>query len=482
MKVKLIIFLFLFLSVRLLATNYYVAPYGSDLNPGISVAQPWQTWQKAFTSASAGDTVYFRGGIYTTLNMVQCNLSGTETSPIVFMNYPGETPILDGENKTTWSHGIYIENQQYIVLRGLTFRNNYQLGDGDEPSGIVLNNCNNISIENCSSYNNGKRGFYIYDSDAISIQNCDAYNNADNLQADSPGAGGDGFLIDDDGSEDDISSFVAIQGCRAWHNSDDGFEFAGRGKFQIQVCWSWHNGYLDGGDGIGFNYGLKDSQIKVYNNTSYRNGGYGFNILNTSVSDGQELSRIYRNNVAYYNSDTLNIETDALYTHDHNSWDWPPVAITNADFISVDSVGITGPRQIDGSLPDLNFLKLSPSSNLIDAGIDIGLPYNGLAPDLGAYEGGVSQIINSFSTSESIIINCIATDNISAGFQANSTVNLSINLDRQADSLALVELYNSTNGPGWTNNDNWLTGSIDTWYGITVSGDRVTEINLYRII
>ena len=49
---------------------------------------------------------------------------------------------------------------------------------------------------------------------------------------------------------------------------------------------------------------------------------------------------------------------------------------------------------------------------------------------------------------------------------------------REEDSLALVDLYNSTNGDGWTNNTNWLSGSIDTWYGVTVSGDRVTWLNL----
>ncbi|MBL7861358.1 MAG: VCBS repeat-containing protein [Cyclobacteriaceae bacterium] len=47
-----------------------------------------------------------------------------------------------------------------------------------------------------------------------------------------------------------------------------------------------------------------------------------------------------------------------------------------------------------------------------------------------------------------------------------------------ADSLALVQLYTDTNGPGWTNNSNWLTGPVDTWYGITVSGGRITGINL----
>ena len=51
-------------------------------------------------------------------------------------------------------------------------------------------------------------------------------------------------------------------------------------------------------------------------------------------------------------------------------------------------------------------------------------------------------------------------------------------LDLHSDSLALVALYNSTNGANWTNNTNWLTGNVSTWYGVTVSGDRVTEIDL----
>ena len=49
---------------------------------------------------------------------------------------------------------------------------------------------------------------------------------------------------------------------------------------------------------------------------------------------------------------------------------------------------------------------------------------------------------------------------------------------RRLDSLALVALYNSTDGPNWVNNTNWLTGPLDTWHGI-VCTDRVTSINLY---
>ena len=46
------------------------------------------------------------------------------------------------------------------------------------------------------------------------------------------------------------------------------------------------------------------------------------------------------------------------------------------------------------------------------------------------------------------------------------------------DSLALVSLYSKTNGPGWTNKANWLTGYVQNWYGITVTAGRVTDISL----
>jgi hypothetical protein len=47
------------------------------------------------------------------------------------------------------------------------------------------------------------------------------------------------------------------------------------------------------------------------------------------------------------------------------------------------------------------------------------------------------------------------------------------------DSLALVDFYNSTNGPGWTNHTNWLSSApVSNWYGVTTTSGRVTEISL----
>ena len=56
------------------------------------------------------------------------------------------------------------------------------------------------------------------------------------------------------------------------------------------------------------------------------------------------------------------------------------------DFESISIEELKASRQADGSLPDVNFLKLKENSDLIDKGIDVGLPFLGKAPDLGAFE------------------------------------------------------------------------------------------------
>ena len=50
----------------------------------------------------------------------------------------------------------------------------------------------------------------------------------------------------------------------------------------------------------------------------------------------------------------------------------------------------------------------------------------------------------------------------------------------EQDSLALVDLYNSTNGAGWINHTNWLTiEPLSTWYGVmSVQNGRVKIVEL----
>jgi hypothetical protein len=57
---------------------------------------------------------------------------------------------------------------------------------------------------------------------------------------------------------------------------------------------------------------------------------------------------------------------------------------------------------------------------------------------------------------------------IAAGFGGNF----------ETDSLALVTFYNNTGAAAWTKDSNWLTGNINTWQGITQTGNSITAITL----
>ena len=59
------------------------------------------------------------------------------------------------------------------------------------------------------------------------------------------------------------------------------------------------------------------------------------------------------------------------------------------------------------------------------------------------------------------------------------TISVVINRILDFDSLALVSFYNSTNGDGWSNNDNWLSAApIDSWHGVIIENNRVVSLEL----
>ena len=50
------------------------------------------------------------------------------------------------------------------------------------------------------------------------------------------------------------------------------------------------------------------------------------------------------------------------------------------------------------------------------------------------------------------------------------------------DSLALVALYIQCKGVNWTKKNNWLTGTLDTWQGVTVENGRVVSLDLSDLV
>jgi Leucine-rich repeat (LRR) protein len=52
---------------------------------------------------------------------------------------------------------------------------------------------------------------------------------------------------------------------------------------------------------------------------------------------------------------------------------------------------------------------------------------------------------------------------------------------REQDSLALVALYNATNGTNWSDKTNWLSSKpINTWYGVFIKDNRVAALSFYN--
>lgn len=71
------------------AATYYISTTGNDTTGNGSISTPWKTFNKANSSASSGDTVYARGGVY---NMtVYLDKAGVN-----WQTYTGESAIVDG--------------------------------------------------------------------------------------------------------------------------------------------------------------------------------------------------------------------------------------------------------------------------------------------------------------------------------------------------------------------------------------------------
>jgi hypothetical protein len=393
---------------------------GSDSYPG-TIAQPFLTLAKAvgLSTLIAGDTIYVMGGTYSYSATVSISKIGTSDSMYNLFAYPGDRPVFIFSAQTS-SDGIKV-NGKYWHLKGIESCYAYH-------NGIAVNGSYNI-IENCSVHDNRNAGMQFGNGASYNrIINCDSYFNYD-----APAGGNaDGFS-----PKLDVGTGNYFYGCRSYQNSDDGWDgyvrpsapVAGKDTMKtiIENCWSFMNGYLKNGspiatgNGNGFKMGggdkdvatntisnadslrhnmtLKnclcfDNRVKGYdqnnnrgsmvliNCTGYRNGSYNFSVPGF-IRAGETLTVKNCISLASTGVTLSGVPNPILAT---NSWLSPLSGATNADFISIDTTGVRGPRKPDGSLPDLTFMYLATGSQFIDAGTNVGLPFNGTAPDLGCFE------------------------------------------------------------------------------------------------
>lgn len=410
-------------SVETYGKDYYLAPDGTG--NGLSVDKPFGDPIKAFAALKAGDVLWVRGGTYKLSQTIKVNETGTADQRICVFAYPGdERPVFDfsGQPRANATEAsayrgiMHNIGANYWHYRGLDICNAADNGMKLEGSYCVVELCNFYGNQDTglqqgfgkdSKGNNTRNTEYKYGRYNI-IVNCDAYDNYDPWTS---GGNADGFaikLFPGPGNE--------FHGCRAWHNSDDGWDLYYT-AFPIVVdnCWCLKNGF-DKGNANGFKMGgckqggtslgahvFKNCiaawhEKKGFDQNHHREGSYLINDLsfNNGINYGYNMEApdagnwVLRNNVGFGAS-----ERNSAFTEkpDIDFCTWTTLDNTNplgekasskgesvqysktvnnyaSEYEDLSYETAIGARQANGELP-LKFGRLKAGSKLIDKGTPI---------------------------------------------------------------------------------------------------------------
>ena len=390
------------------AASYYVdSTSGADSNSGTSSAAPWQSLSKVNSvTFQAGDTIKFKRGSVWTGNL-QIQNSGTSARRITYRAYgTGDPPQIKNPG-VSFGHSIDITGSWNVVRDFLltdaheagifiatgadhnVIRNNEMTADG---TGVMVLGQFNLLTKNyahdLTMIVNTPGGDDDYGAVCFWLQAANnevSYNRGINCKAPSFDYGFDGGFVE-----------VFNQGDNSYihHNyakNTNGFiELGGSGS--AQNVWVAYNVMYNTVDAVCADTGINAADFKFENNT----------FVNTFVATGGSGDRVFqcrtdlsplqvRNNIFYSN---IQIADNGNFTHTNNLY----YMIDGAD------VGYTlGPGEKTGDPLFVNVgagdFHLQAGSPAIDAGLCLGYTKDfenktvpvGAAPDMGAYEYGVTS-------------------------------------------------------------------------------------------
>jgi hypothetical protein len=483
----------------------YVSTTGTDSNGG-TLAAPYATIAKAYSNISAQDTIYVLGGTYTMTSVLTLSSKGgadTSHYTCIFAYSLSSRPVLDFSSMALSSsnYGISL-SASYYFIKGIQVK-----GAGD--NGIHVTGSYN-KVEFCSFFENRDAGVQIGGGAAYNkFINCDSYFNCDTSQGNA-----DGFS-----PKLDVGTGNYFYGCRSWQNSDDGWDGYLRGADSVcttlENCWCFSNGYLksgaaSSGNGNGFKNGGGDkvgtvsngdslrhymtlknclsfcNRVKGYdqnnnrgtmkwiNCSAYNNGTYNYSCpVVLRVKD----SLIVINCISVGSSGTSLSTSLYKYRYSTDSWLSPFSTPATSDFQSLDTTGVRGPRQADGSLPDVAFMHLSSTSQFLDAGtMYSGISFYDTKPDLGCFEYSSLTPVQLTSFAATVASN----SSVLLSWNTATEVN---NYGFEIERRTVGSLSSTTTQSEWTK-IGFVTGngtsSIEQNYSYT-DANAVTGTYVYRL-
>ena len=406
----------------------YVAPQGDDAAAG-TIDAPLATLPAAYRLTEGGDTVCFRGGTYNVTDSQVMKIkgvyafvfalekAGTAEHRTCYMGYPGERPVfdfsalmLDGKHR----FAAFYLGADYVHLRNFDI-----VGVPVRIKGHTQSECvsarrgSHCIVEDIAMHDGMAIGYYQKRGSHNLVVDCDAYNNYDDYSEGPYGGNVDGFGCH---VFDTFEVGNVFRRCRAWRNSDDGFDLIScAAPVEIDHCMAFYNGYcpssnpadtvnfVSAGDGNGFKaggWGMNKRKTKcpdvcpshyIHHSLAYRNKAHGFYANhhlagntwenNTSCGNRSNYNMLNRKNTfeaidvpGYDHSLANNVSwtfTDASLGGHLINIDPDRVTLTNNSFApSVSSVKVTAEmfvstsvsllftrRLPDGRLPSIDFLR-----------------------------------------------------------------------------------------------------------------------------
>ena len=233
-RILLFAVMMLTMSMMLSAKTYYAKPNGTGDGSSPEKAGAFTT---LVNQLKAGDILYCMGGQYDYSNTISLNVSGNSEAYVNIWAYEGETPVFDFRKVAYGSRGIS-NSGNYVYMKGLTIRYSGKNG--------LLNSGSYCKFELLDVYGHGDTGVQMKGGHSNLILNCDSHDNFDyelgGLTAADFGGNADGFA-----DKQYTGGGNTYRGCRAWNNSDDGWDFfqhvsGGYGPTIIEDCICYNNG------------------------------------------------------------------------------------------------------------------------------------------------------------------------------------------------------------------------------------------------